>query len=186
MSIFASFVHCLLNIFTYMATRRAFTWCDCRWHWRYFKVIRLFHIEFLKNGAWYGKSYYRPLIGNHTLAFDWYHFWWPWSTFEGHFGLGCNFHVHFSNHWQALVSRGLPAIAELLVIGCGCVFCVCFFYNFVRKIYSTKTSTEADIEHGLGFTQPNEANQTYDNSNSKLFTACYVSCFLFYAVNLSV
>jgi len=25
-------------------------------------------------------SYYRQLIGDHTLAFDWCHFWWPWST----------------------------------------------------------------------------------------------------------
>ena len=125
--------------FTYIhGHTTAFMWCDCRWHWRYFKVIRLFHIEFLKNGAWYGKSYYRPLIGNHTLAFDWYHFWWPWSTFEGHFGLGCNFHVHFSNHWQALVSRGLPAIAELLVIGCGCVFCVWFFTILYVKFIAPK------------------------------------------------
>jgi len=47
---------------------------------------------------------------SHTLAFDWCHFWWPWSTFEGHF------HVHFSNLSQAIASRRLPAIAELLVI----------------------------------------------------------------------
>jgi len=65
----------------------AFTWCDCRWPWRYFKVIRLFHIKFLKNGAWYGKSYYEHLIGSHTLAFDWCQFWWPWMIFEGHFTL---------------------------------------------------------------------------------------------------
>jgi len=78
-----------------------FTWYECRWPWRYFKVIRLFHIKFLVNGALYGKSYYRVLIGNHTLVFDWCHFWWPWSLFEGHFSLGCHFHVHFSNLWQA-------------------------------------------------------------------------------------
>jgi len=64
-----------------------FTSYDCRWPWRYFKVIRLFHIEFLKISAWYGKGYYRLLIGNHTLAFDWCHFWWPWMIFEGHFTL---------------------------------------------------------------------------------------------------
>jgi len=29
----------------------AFTWCDCRWPWRYFKVIRLFYIKFLINGG---------------------------------------------------------------------------------------------------------------------------------------
>jgi len=61
----------------------AFRWYDCQWPWAYFKVIRLFHIKFIKNGVWYGKSYYRQLIRNHTLAFDWCHFWWPWSTFEG-------------------------------------------------------------------------------------------------------
>ena len=83
--------------------------------WAYFKFIRLFHIEFLKNGVRYSKSYYRQLIGNHTLAFDWCHFWWPWSTFEGHFSLCCHFHVHFSNPWHAFASHGLPAIAELLV-----------------------------------------------------------------------
>jgi len=31
------------------------------------------------------------------------------------FSLGCHFHVHFSNHWHAFASHGLPAIAELLV-----------------------------------------------------------------------
>jgi len=52
----------------------AFRWYDCQWPWAYFKVIGLLHIKFLKNGVWYGKSYYRQLIGNHTLAFDWCHF----------------------------------------------------------------------------------------------------------------
>jgi len=93
----------------------AFRRHDCQWPWAYFKVIGLFHIKFRKNGVWYGKSYYRLLIGNHILAFDWCHFWWPWSTFEGHFSLVCHFHVHFSNPWHAFVSHGLPAIAELLV-----------------------------------------------------------------------
>jgi len=65
--------------------------------------------------VWYGKSYYRQLIGNHTLAFDWCHFWWPWSTLEGHFSLGCHFPVHFSYPWHAFASHGLPAIAELVV-----------------------------------------------------------------------
>jgi len=60
----------------------AFRWYDCRWPWRYFKVIRLFHIKFLLNVALYGKSYYRVLIGNHALAFDWCHFCWPGMTFD--------------------------------------------------------------------------------------------------------
>jgi len=93
----------------------AFRWYDGQWPWAYFKVIGLFHIIFLKNGVWYGKSYYRLLIGNHTLSFDCCHFWWPWSTFEGHFSLGCHFHVRFSNPWHAFPSHGLPAIVELLV-----------------------------------------------------------------------
>jgi len=59
-------------------------WYNCQWPWAYFKVIGLFHIKFLKNGVLYGKSYHRQLIGNHALVFDWWHFWWPWSTFEGH------------------------------------------------------------------------------------------------------
>jgi len=63
----------------------AFRWYDCQWPWVHFKVIGMFHIKFLKNGVWYGKSYYGLLIGNHTLTFDWCHFWWPCSTFEGHF-----------------------------------------------------------------------------------------------------
>ena len=94
----------------------AFKWYNCQWPWAYFKVIGLFHIKFLKNGMWYSKSYYRILIGNHTLAFDCCHFWRPWSTFEGHFSLGCHFHVHVCNPWHAFASHGLPAIAELLVL----------------------------------------------------------------------
>ena len=94
-----------------------------------FQVIRLSMTLGIFHGHWtvshqisqkrcviaYGKSYYR-LLGNHTLAFDWCHSWWPWSTFEGHFSLGCHFHVHFSNPWHAFASHGLPAIAELLVV----------------------------------------------------------------------
>jgi len=115
MAIFASFVHCLPNILHTWPHMTAFRWYDFQWPWAYFKVTGLFHIKFLKNGVWYGKSYYRLLIGNHTLAFDWCHFWWSWSTFEGHFSLGCHFRVHFSNPWHAFASHGLPAIAELLV-----------------------------------------------------------------------
>jgi len=35
--------------------------------------------------------------------------------FEGHISLGCYFHVHFSNLWQAFASRVLPAAADLFV-----------------------------------------------------------------------
>ena len=70
-------------------------------------------------------SYYRLLIGNHTLAFDWSYFWWPWSTLGGHFSLGCHFHLHFSNPWHAFASHGLPATAELLVF-MFLLFILCF------------------------------------------------------------
>ena len=103
MAIFAKFVHWLPNILhTWPHDSFQVIWLSMIL--AYFKVIGLFHIKFLKNGVRYG----RLLIGNRTLAFDWCHFWWPWSTFEGHFSLGCHFHVHFSNPWH-------PAIAEHLV-----------------------------------------------------------------------
>jgi len=117
MAIFTSFVHCFLNIL-HTWPHDSFQVIRLSWPWAYFKVIGLFDIKFLKNGVWYGISYYRLLIGNHTLAFDWCHFWWPWSTFEGLFSLGCHFHVYFSNLWYAFASHGLPAIAELLVVYC--------------------------------------------------------------------
>jgi len=82
----------LLRTFYIHGHTTAFTWCNCRWHWRYFKVM--FHIKFLVNGVWYGKSYCILLIGNYTLAFDRYHVLWPSKTFEGHFS-------------QAFASRGL-------------------------------------------------------------------------------
>jgi len=90
MEIFTSVVHCLTEHFTHMITWQLSRDATCRLPWPHFKVIRLFHIKFLINGVWYGKSYYRLLIGNHTLAFDWCHFWWPWSTSEGHLSLGCH------------------------------------------------------------------------------------------------
>jgi len=105
----------VFRIFYIHGHTTAFRWYDCQWPWAYFKVIGLFHVKFLKSGVWYGKSYYRLLIGNYILAFDWCHFWGPSSTFEGHFSLGCHFHVHFSYPWHAFTSHGLPAIAELLV-----------------------------------------------------------------------
>jgi len=46
----------------------AVRWYDLRWHWRYSKVIRLFHTTFLVNSAWYGKSYYGLLIEKIALT----------------------------------------------------------------------------------------------------------------------
>jgi len=125
MAIFASFVHCLPNIL-HIWSHDSFQVIWLSMTLAYFKVIWLFYINFLKNGVWYGKSYYRQLIGNHTLACDLCHFWWPWSTFESHFSLGCHFHVHFSYPWHAFASHGLPAIAELLV-------CIAAVLNTMRQ-----------------------------------------------------
>ena len=79
----------------------AFRWYNSQWPLAYFKVIGLFHIKFLKNGVWYGKSYYRQLIGYTsfrlvpllmTLKYIW-----------RSFSLGCHFYVHFSYPWHALI-----------------------------------------------------------------------------------
>jgi len=129
----------------------AFRWYECWWPWRYFKVIKLFHIKFLVNGALYSRSYYKVLIGNYALVFDWCHFWWPWSTFEGHFSLVCHFHVHLSNPWLAFASRGLPAIAELLVIqdiwvnreGLLWLRCRCFGWRTASWLRRAVTSTSS-------------------------------------------
>ena len=61
------------------------------------------HMKFLVNCAWYCKSYYRLIIGNHTLAFDWCHFWWPWSTFEGNFSLCCHLRVQYLRNYTSYV-----------------------------------------------------------------------------------
>ena len=73
MAIFASFGHCLPNILH-------------TWPQDSFQVIQLSMTLGIFQGHWtlsnqisqkrcvIGKSYYRQLIGNHTLAFDWCHF----------------------------------------------------------------------------------------------------------------
>ena len=87
MAIFASFVHCLPNIL-HTWPHDSFQVIGLSMTLGIFKVIGLFHIKFLKNGVWYGKSYYRQLIRNHTLAFDWCHFWcsfehsYIWRSFQ--------------------------------------------------------------------------------------------------------
>ena len=136
MAIFASFVHCLPNILhtwphdSFQVIRLSMTLGIFQGHWTVSHQIS-------QNGVWYGKSYCRQLIGNHTLPFDWCHFWWPWSTFECHFSLGCHFHVHFSNPWHAFASHSLPAIAELLVyFGDKNAFLLFnVFFNFLRNVY---------------------------------------------------
>jgi len=39
-----------------------------------FKVTVYLEVEYLKNGAFYGQSYYRTLIGNHTQSIEWCNF----------------------------------------------------------------------------------------------------------------
>jgi len=33
----------------------------------------IFEVEYLKYRAFYGQSFYRTLIGNHTKSIEWYH-----------------------------------------------------------------------------------------------------------------
>ena len=83
MAIFGSFGHSLSSEhFTYMATRQLSGDTTINDLGHISRSLDCFTSNFSKNSVWYGKSYYRLLIGNHTLAFDWCHFWWPWSTFE--------------------------------------------------------------------------------------------------------
>jgi len=64
---------------------------------------KLFHIKFLVNGAWYDNSHYR-LIGKHTPAFDWCHFWYAerhfWRSFQS---IGCYFHVRYLRKYTMYV-----------------------------------------------------------------------------------
>jgi len=39
-----------------------------------FKVTVYLFVEYLKNCASWGQSYYRTLMGNHTQSIEWYHF----------------------------------------------------------------------------------------------------------------
>ena len=34
----------------------------------------IFEVEYLEYHAFYGQSFYRTLIGNHTQSIEWYHF----------------------------------------------------------------------------------------------------------------
>ena len=72
-----------------------------------------FHIKFLVNGPGYGKSCYKLLRGNHTLAFDWYYFWWLSRPFEVHFSLGCHFHIQYVICYTRYVHRISPVFGRL-------------------------------------------------------------------------
>ena len=57
---------------TTMTLTTAFTWCDCRWPWRYFKVIRLSVLDLhqiSQERCVNGKNYYRLLMAS-----------WQWLT----------------------------------------------------------------------------------------------------------
>ena len=40
--------------------------------------------EYLKYRSFYGQSFYRTLIGNHTQSIEWYHLSDLWPGFQGH------------------------------------------------------------------------------------------------------
>jgi len=52
-------------------------------------------VEYLKNGAFLGQSYWRTLIGNHTQSIEWYHFQWPWVTFDPDFKVTTFFDIQY-------------------------------------------------------------------------------------------
>jgi len=45
----------------------------------------IFKVEYLKYRAFYGQSFYRTLIGNHSQSIECYHFQWPWLTSDANF-----------------------------------------------------------------------------------------------------
>jgi len=145
MVIFASFVHCLPNILhtwphdSFQVIRLSMTLGIFQAHWT---VSHQISQKTVCDTA----KVTRILIGNH-IAFDWCYFSWPCSTYEGHFSLGCHFHVHFSNPWHAFASHGLPAIAELLVttvIG-KVMFCGMFFFSFCSFLAKTAVSVRFEM-----------------------------------------
>ena len=114
MAIFASFVHCLPNVLhtwphdSFQMIRQSMTLGIFQGHWTVSHqisqkrcVIRQKLLQ-TTNRKSYTSFRLVPLLM--TLKY-----------FEGHFNLGCHFHVHFSNPWHAFASHGLPAIDELLV-----------------------------------------------------------------------
>jgi len=70
MSIFALFAHCLPNILhtlphdSFQVIQLSMTLGIFQGHWTVSRQISQ------KRCVIYGKSYYRPLIGNHTVAFE--------------------------------------------------------------------------------------------------------------------
>jgi len=105
--------------------------------------------------------YCRLLIENHTLAFDWCHFWWPWSILEGHFRLDCHFHVHFSNLWQAFTSLSNNWACE--------------FYHFSYWFTHTHTHTRVcdrrtDLSQRLCYAKHHAGNEC--------FMCCMLLCIL--------
>jgi len=92
----------IVNETVYKKSHESFQmiYVHCRWPWRCFKVItQIVWYQISRNGAFYGKRYYRPLIGSYTLSFDWCHFRRPCITSGGQLSVGCHFHVqHVGNY----------------------------------------------------------------------------------------
>ena len=141
MAIFASFVHCLPNILQRHTT--AFTWCDCMsmtlasFFGDISRLLDFSHQISRKRCVIRQKLLYTtkshtsfrlvPLLM--TLKYIW----------RSLRPIGCHFHIHFNNLWHAFASRGLQAMAELLVTSArwycdaSCLF-VCLFRSFVRSL----------------------------------------------------
>ena len=79
-------------------------------------VVLMFFYCFYKWKKFFFVFFYLKINVFNIYAFDWCHFWWPWSTFEGHFSLGCHFHVHFSYPWHAFASHCLPELLVVVII----------------------------------------------------------------------
>jgi len=147
MAIFASFVHCFPSILhtwphdSFQVIRLSMTLGIFQGHWTASHQIS-------QKSVWYGKSYYRVQTTHrksYTIAFDWCHFWWHWSTFESYFSLGCHFHVHFNYPWHAFASHGLPAIAELLIVRCGRSFNITYYTHYLLSVPGKEVSKSVDI-----------------------------------------
>jgi len=60
-----------------------------------FQGHSIFEVEYLIYRAFYGQSFYRTLIGNHTQSIQWYHFQWPWMTSDPDFKVTTFFEVEY-------------------------------------------------------------------------------------------
>ena len=76
----------IVTIVRQWSRMRSVEWWYFQWPWRtpnpIFKVTTFLKSNMSKNGAFYGQSFYRTLIANHTQFIEWYHFPWSWVTYD--------------------------------------------------------------------------------------------------------